>query len=377
MGGDQKRKKQKKSSKKREPPKMFDSRPDDDELKWVSSTKIEGEDEQYKSPLREGLTVDQQTQYSILRRKGGWLEVRDEVDNGVFYVETQTMKTTWNVNNTPFEPPKKSINALTKTLRECKMDRWKILLGEQPEATSPPITSRPYPTSPLTPITPQGMISSFTKGQSFRLGIANGLSCPYTGNTYPFEDYLSLAKIRKIEVKKLLKHYGVPDEYVYITEPEVSYLERQPYNEISRTCFKTLLTSALRWARGNDGDRAAKTLDNRLQKLFLELKYEADSLHSSVNTCRGSPLRTFEGSIKKCLNSNPIITIGTKVIPHPENWNWGSQEHGHCYGTVVEVHVLTGWVEIRWSATGILGMHKWPEELQYYTEPGNRLSKNE
>eukprot|EP01060_Flectonema_neradi_P041610 TRINITY_DN9933_c2_g1_i2.p1 TRINITY_DN9933_c2_g1~~TRINITY_DN9933_c2_g1_i2.p1 ORF type:complete len:379 (+),score=38.39 TRINITY_DN9933_c2_g1_i2:45-1181(+) len=377
--GDVKKRKKKQRTRKRAPPQLKENCA----VEWISSTKIEDSSEREKSPSPEGLSIAQQTQYSVLRRRGGWVEVRDELNNEVFYVELETLKTTWNVHDSPFEPPKQSINALTRTLRECKMDRWKQLLGEDPEPLSPTTIKRKLSASISTPLTPQDMISSFTKGQSFRLGITSGITCPYTGNTYPSEDYLSLARLRKIEVRKLLQDHGVHPDAIYITEPEVSHEDQAQYNLISRTCFKTMLTSALRWSRSQGGDRAAKVLDNRLQKLFSELKYENSSLHASINTCRGSPLRTMKDSIKKAsagspTNKKPIITIGTKVVPHPTNWHWGSHEHCYCFGTVVSVHVLTGWVEVRWSATGISEMRKWPEELQFYTEPGDNLeARNE
>eukprot|EP00659_Diplonema_papillatum_P016616 gene16616-25483_t len=84
-----------------------------------------------KVPSGEGFSIAQLAQYSVLREKAAWREVRDEISGDVFFVQLPDMKTTRNIQHTPFKHAKPA-GKLTRTTREAKLAKWETLVNKLP-----------------------------------------------------------------------------------------------------------------------------------------------------------------------------------------------------------------------------------------------------
>ncbi|KAJ9465255.1 hypothetical protein DIPPA_33401 [Diplonema papillatum] len=307
-----------------------------------------------KVPSGEGFSIAQLAQYSVLREKAAWREVRDEISGDVFFVQLPDMKTTRNIQHTPFKHAKPA-GKLTRTTREAKLAKWETLVNKLPVSRH---CTQASPSADCVVRDPRNSDNSCDAASWLTQERANAskvLLCPFTGQWVELELFQEQADHRKRAVAGLFHSNGIPLTDVIFDEVEVDASapgQLEEFNRRSRLAFETLVANVVAWVIENEGVWGPRILRRQFDNLVRELSEEYNRVNGDASADSFS-VNSFAPSFPKAAD---------KVRQHPTDWVWGDTETNRQPGTVLHAFPVTGYVTVRWT-TKCVGTYKWLTEI--------------
>ena len=301
------------------------------------------------------LSVQQCVRYTVVARREGWLQLRDELSGEIFYLHGATRKTCWASRKTPFrDDPTPAAGA---SVRAAKLRHYKSLLrkggaggggggGGGGLRPSPCISSRRAPSTAAPsdlgtpewqlPRTPQqqrtssaspsngpgNVVQAASRGASTRG--AHSVVCPHTGNSYTAGAFEAGLSARRAETCRVLEGLDIPPQEAQVGAPQRGWAaeadgSRAMYNHESRECFRRMMRGALGYARARGGEKETRRVDRMLQDAFADMEEEEAQVGSGLPGGASA-----SASVRR--QEQPLLGHGTQA--------WGGEgglsEDPHC-----------------------------------------------